>query len=83
MQAAHLDHLEAFPGLTFAIRDRQIRKERRVADDRCEGIAVLVREPLTSEQLARHPIPQTRYSAADLCRARLAARWQDNSTRHG
>lgn len=43
---AHLDNLEALAGLALAVGDRDVRQQRRVADDRRQRVAVLVGRPL-------------------------------------
>lgn len=52
---AHLDDLETLAGLALAVGDRNVRQQRRVADDRRKRVAVLVGRPF-AEMSALRPV---------------------------
>jgi hypothetical protein len=43
---AHLDYLELRACARLAVGNRDVREDRGVADDACQGVAVVVRRPL-------------------------------------
>lgn len=64
----HLDNLVAFASLALAICDREVREQRRMADDGREGVAMLVREPLAVVSFAsKKPDRPTYYLVMSGC----------------